>query len=86
VDGGHRTRGRWQRLRAKLGLCHSPFPLTRLRHGLEFPHAMALLGRDTSVTGPFPKGVLPLEALNGHEALGRTYRLSLSQGRTSSTC
>jgi hypothetical protein len=47
---------------------------------------MALLGRDTSVTGPFPKGVLPLEALNGHEALGRTYRLSLSQGRTSSTC
>jgi hypothetical protein len=31
---------------------------------------MALLGRDTSVTGPFPKGVLLLETLKGREALG----------------
>ncbi len=38
---------------------------------------MALLGRDTSVTGPFPKGVLLLETLRGHEALGRTYRFEL---------
>ena len=32
---------------------------------------MALLGRDTSVTGPFPKGVLLLETLKGEEVLGR---------------
>jgi len=31
---------------------------------------MALLGRDTSITGPFPKGVLLLETLRGREALG----------------
>jgi uncharacterized protein involved in type VI secretion and phage assembly len=29
---------------------------------------MPLLGRDTSVTGPFPKGVLLLETLKGREA------------------
>ena len=38
---------------------------------------MALLGRDTSVTGPFPKGVLLLETLQGNEALGRPYRFEL---------
>jgi len=38
---------------------------------------MALLGRDTSVTGPFPKGVLLLETLQGHEALGRPYKFQL---------
>jgi type VI secretion system secreted protein VgrG len=39
---------------------------------------MALLGRDTSVTGPFPKGVLLLETLLGTEALGRPYKFDLS--------
>jgi type VI secretion system secreted protein VgrG len=39
---------------------------------------MALLGRDTSVTGPFPKGVLLLETLFGTEALGRPYKFDLS--------
>ncbi len=39
---------------------------------------MALLGRDTSVTGPFPEGVLLLETLRGQEALGRPYRFELS--------
>src|SRR5450631_1387358 len=34
---------------------------------------MALLGRDTAVTGPFPKGVLLLETLRGSEALGMPY-------------
>ncbi len=38
---------------------------------------MALLGRDTSVTGPFPRGVLLLETLRGHEALGWPYRFEL---------
>ena len=38
---------------------------------------MALLGRDTSVTGPFPKGVLLLESLKGQEELGRPYRFEL---------
>src|SRR6202142_3774591 len=39
---------------------------------------MALLGRDTSVTGPLPKGVLLLETLRGIEALGRPYKFDLS--------
>ena len=39
---------------------------------------MALLGRDTSVTGPFPKGVLLLETLHGTEALGQPYKFDLS--------
>jgi uncharacterized protein involved in type VI secretion and phage assembly len=39
---------------------------------------MALLGRDTSVTGPFPKGVLLLETLLGTETLGRPYKFDLS--------
>ena len=34
---------------------------------------MALLGSDTSVTGPFPKGVLLLETLAGTENLGAPY-------------
>ena len=34
---------------------------------------MALLGSDTSVTGPFPKGVLLLETLAGSEELGAPY-------------
>jgi type VI secretion system secreted protein VgrG len=38
---------------------------------------MPLLGRDTSVTGPFPKGVLLLETLQGQEALGQPYKLQL---------
>jgi type VI secretion system secreted protein VgrG len=38
---------------------------------------MALLGRDTSVRGPFPTGVLLLETLRGQEALGRPYRFEL---------
>ena len=38
---------------------------------------MALLGRDTSVTGPFPEGVLLLETLRGQEALGRPYGFEL---------
>jgi len=38
---------------------------------------MPLLGRDTSVTGPFPKGVLLLEILNGLEVLGRPYKFQL---------
>jgi type VI secretion system secreted protein VgrG len=39
---------------------------------------MPLLGRDTSVTGPFPKGVLLLETLMGQEVLGRPYKFHLS--------
>jgi len=39
---------------------------------------MPLLGRDTSVTGPFPKGVLLLETLRGQEVLGRPYKFQLS--------
>jgi uncharacterized protein involved in type VI secretion and phage assembly len=38
---------------------------------------MALLGSDTSVTGPFPKGVLLLETLSGSEALGMPYVFQL---------
>ncbi|HEY5285024.1 MAG TPA: type VI secretion system tip protein TssI/VgrG [Polyangia bacterium] len=38
---------------------------------------MALLGRNTSVTGPFPRGVLLLETLGGQEALGRPYVFEL---------
>ena len=38
---------------------------------------MPLLGRDTSVTGPFPKGVLLLETLRGQEVLGRPYKFQL---------
>ena len=39
---------------------------------------MPILGRDTSVTGPFPKGVLLLETLTGQEVLGRPYKFHLS--------
>ena len=38
---------------------------------------MALLGRDTSVVGPFPKGVLLLESLMGSEILGLPYAFKL---------
>jgi len=38
---------------------------------------MALLGRDTSVTGPFPEGVFLLESLTGTEALGTPYVFDL---------
>ena len=38
---------------------------------------MALLGRDTSVTGPFPEGVVLLESLTGTEALGVPYAFEL---------
>jgi type VI secretion system secreted protein VgrG len=38
---------------------------------------MALLGRDTSVTGPFPEGVLLLETLSGAETLGVPYVFEL---------
>jgi hypothetical protein len=34
---------------------------------------MALLGSDTSVTGPFPSGVLLIETLSGTETLGAPY-------------
>ena len=34
---------------------------------------MALLGRDTSVSGTFPKGMFLLETLRGSEALGMPY-------------
>jgi type VI secretion system secreted protein VgrG len=39
---------------------------------------MALLGRDTSISGPFPKGVLLLETLQGKEALGSPFRYDLT--------
>jgi type VI secretion system secreted protein VgrG len=39
---------------------------------------MALLGRDTIVSGPLPDGVLLLETLHGREALGAPYRFDLS--------
>jgi type VI secretion system secreted protein VgrG len=39
---------------------------------------MALLGRDTSVTGALPKGVLLLETLRGSEALGMPYVYDLA--------
>ena len=38
---------------------------------------MALLGRDVSVSGPFPKGVLLLETFVGTEMLGQPYRFEL---------
>jgi type VI secretion system secreted protein VgrG len=38
---------------------------------------MALLGSDTSVTGPFPKGVLLLETLAGTEALAAPFAYEL---------
>jgi type VI secretion system secreted protein VgrG len=38
---------------------------------------MALLGRDTEVTGPFPAGVLLLETLSGSEELGEPYTFEL---------
>ena len=38
---------------------------------------MALLGRDITVTGPFPKGALLLETLQGEEFLGQPYRFEL---------
>ena len=39
---------------------------------------MALLGSDTAVTGPFPKGVLLLETLRGREALGAPFVYDLA--------
>src|SRR5512140_1326474 len=39
---------------------------------------MALLGRDTKVTGPLEEGVLLLETLQGKEALGTPYRYDLT--------
>jgi type VI secretion system secreted protein VgrG len=39
---------------------------------------MALLGRDTIVTGPLPEGALLLETLQGKEALGAPYAYSLT--------
>ena len=38
---------------------------------------MALLGSDTTVSGPFPAGVLLLETLSGTEALGEPYTFQL---------
>jgi type VI secretion system secreted protein VgrG len=38
---------------------------------------MALLGSDTTVTGPFPAGVLLLETLSGSEELGEPYTFQL---------
>lgn len=43
---------------------------------------MALLGHDTSVMGPFPKGVLQLETLRGQEVLGRPYKSFRAQHTT----
>ncbi len=39
---------------------------------------MALLGRDTSVTGPLPEGTLLLETFHGQEALGALYRYDVT--------
>src|SRR5512141_2492914 len=39
---------------------------------------MALLGRDTSVTGPLPDGTLLLETFHGKETLGLPYHYSLT--------
>ncbi|MBN2574078.1 MAG: type VI secretion system tip protein VgrG, partial [Deltaproteobacteria bacterium] len=39
---------------------------------------MALLGRDTKVTGPFKEGVLLLETFQGKETLGTPYRYDLT--------
>jgi type VI secretion system secreted protein VgrG len=39
---------------------------------------MALLGRDTLVTGPLPKGALLLETFQGKETLGTPYRYDLT--------
>jgi type VI secretion system secreted protein VgrG len=38
---------------------------------------MSLLGRDTTVAGPFPAGVLLLETLSGSEELGQPYAFDL---------
>jgi type VI secretion system secreted protein VgrG len=46
---------------------------------------MALLGRDTSVSGPFETGVLLLETLAGTEALGRPFVFHLTLLSESST-
>jgi type VI secretion system secreted protein VgrG len=39
---------------------------------------MALLGRDTLITGPLPAGALLLETLQGRETLGTPYRYDLT--------
>ena len=39
---------------------------------------MALLGRDTLITGPLPDGVLLLETFQGKETLGAPYRYDLT--------
>jgi type VI secretion system secreted protein VgrG len=39
---------------------------------------MALLGRDTLITGPLPDGALLLESFQGRETLGTPYRYDLS--------
>src|ERR1017187_10387682 len=39
---------------------------------------MALLGRDTLITGPMPDGALLLESFQGKETLGTPYRYDLS--------
>jgi type VI secretion system secreted protein VgrG len=39
---------------------------------------MALLGRDTSVSGPLPKGTLLLETFRGNEVLSKPYRYTLT--------
>ena len=39
---------------------------------------MALLGRDTQVTGPLPDGTLLLETFQGREVLGTPYRYDLT--------
>jgi type VI secretion system secreted protein VgrG len=39
---------------------------------------MAMLGRDTLVTGPVDEGVLLLETFQGKEALGTPYRYDLT--------
>jgi len=39
---------------------------------------MALLGRDTKVTGPLPEGILLLETFQGKETLGMPYRYDLT--------
>src|ERR1017187_8730130 len=39
---------------------------------------MALLGRDTLITGPMPDGALLLESFQGKETLGTPYRYDLT--------
>ena len=46
---------------------------------------MPLFGRDTWVTGPFPRGVLLLESLSGGEALGRLFGFELGLLSSEST-